>query len=157
MMERFSQWLTPDRSDLLFRLFFSLIFLGVGAEHLFADDLLQRLMPLWVPAKRLVSIVCGVILISGGAMVLIGYQLRKAAVLLGAFLIVVTVTVHLPALLVTPSFVTPESSWLWTVLQRSNFAKNLCLLGVCFYLYNHTPGKYSWTFWRQNRHRQSGG
>jgi hypothetical protein len=34
-----------DVSELLFRLLFSSIFVVLGAEHLFNDDLIQKLMP----------------------------------------------------------------------------------------------------------------
>jgi len=33
--------------------------------------------------------------------------------------------------------------WMWDILQRSNLAKNVCLLGVCIFLWHHTPGKWS--------------
>ncbi len=151
MRQRVLQWLTADRAEFLFRLLFSLIFLGVGLEHIFADDLLQRLMPSWVPAKRVVSVLSGMVLVSGGTLVLLGYQLRKAALLLGSFLVVVTLTVHLPALWQFPAFLPKESQWMWAILQRSNFAKNLCLLGVCCYLLYHQPGKYSLLAWRQRQ------
>lgn len=32
---------------------------------------------------------------------------------------------------------------MWDILQRSNFVKNLCLLGVCSNLLHHEPGKLS--------------
>lgn len=136
-----------DVSELLFRALFSSIFLGLGAEHLFDDHLIQQLMPAWVPAPRLASIGVGVVLLTGGGLVLAGYQLRRAAWLLGAFLVVVTVTVHLPGVVLPPPASMGESAWTWTVLQRSNLVKNLCLLGVCVQLGWHKPGRYALDDW----------
>lgn len=135
--------LSRDGNELLFRALFSTIFLGLGAEHVFHDDLIQRLMPEWVPAPRLASITAGLVLLTGGTMVLLGWRLRLAARILGAFVIVVTVVVHLPGLFGVPARVDPDDVWMWTILQRSNLVKNLCLLGVCVQLGQHAPGRYS--------------
>jgi len=137
--------LDPDVNELIFRVLFSSIFLGLGGEHLVSDHLIQRLMPTWMPAPRLFSILAGVILLTGGTMVLLGWQLRVASWILGAFLIVVTAIVHLPAVVRAPPPMPEDAEWMWVVLQRSNLVKNLCLLGVCFLLYNHTAGAYSLT------------
>ena len=56
-----------DVSELLFRLLFSSIFVVLGAEHLFHDELIQQLMPEWVPMRRVVSVASGVTLLLGGA------------------------------------------------------------------------------------------
>lgn len=135
--------LNHDLVDLLFRGLFCVIFLGLGAEHVFSDDLIRRLMPEWVPAPRAVSIVCGLWLLAGGGLILLGWRLRLAALGLGAFLILVTAAVHLPALFFYPASLPAESKWMWDILQRSNFVKNLCLLGVCFQLLHYQPGRYS--------------
>lgn len=131
-------------SDVAFRLLFSLIFIGLGAEHAFSDELLQRLMPQWVPLPRLVSIFLGLLLISGGLFIAAGYKLKIAAVLLGAFLVAVTLFVHAPALFSSSGPVLhPGDQWLWETLQRSNFVKNLCLLGVCIMLPSYPLGEWS--------------
>ncbi len=132
-----------DWTDLGFRLLFSLIFLGLGAEHLFADELIRSMMPAWLPFQRLLSIVAGLVLLAGGFSVMLGYKSQLGATILGAFLIVVTLLVHAPALLNIPAELPEQWHWLWDVYQRSNFVKNLCLLGVCFHLTNHETGKYS--------------
>ena len=124
------KFINRDFADLVFRILFCLIFIALGGEHLFKDDLIQKLMPSWVPAPRLVSIACGLILLSGGGLIALGYQLRFAALMLGAFLIIVTAVVHGPALFSTPEFIDSESEWLWVILQRSNYVKNICLLGL---------------------------
>lgn len=135
--------MSKDLSDLLFRILFSLIFLALGGEHMLSDDLLQRLMPSWIPAPEIVSILVGILLSAGGICIVLGWQLRFAALLLGAFVVVVTLTVHLPAVLVKPEFVSDSNMWMWDILQRSNLAKNVCLLGVCVFLWHHTPGRWS--------------
>ncbi|MDQ8182159.1 DoxX family protein [Pelagicoccus sp. SDUM812005] len=136
--------MSKDFSDLVFRLLFSLIFIGLGGEHLVSDELIQKLMPAWVPSPRLVSIFCGLVLFLGGGMIAIGYRLKLAAILLGTFLVAVTALVHAPALQGYLSPVAcPEDQWMWDTLQRSNFVKNLCLLGVCAMLPFYSTGKWS--------------
>ena len=136
--------LSYDVTDLIFRVLFSLIFVGLGLEHFFSDELIQGMMPAWLGnAKRLVSILTGMILLVGGISILIGWKVHSAAVLLGSFLLLVTLTIHGPALLQHPSDMPAEWTWLWDVYQRSNFFKNLCLLGVCIYLTHHRLGRWS--------------
>ncbi|MCB0332287.1 MAG: DoxX family protein [Bdellovibrionales bacterium] len=131
-----------DEAELAFRILFCLIFIGLGGEHLVSDELIQNLMPSWIPAKRVVSILCGSWLMFWGMFILLGYQLRVAAIALGSFVILVTLLVHVPGVLMEPAL-PADYTWMWTVLQRSNLVKNLCLLGVCFLLLYHEPGKYS--------------
>lgn len=135
--------LNYDVADLLFRILFSLIFIGLGLEHIFSDELIQNLMPDWLVDKRLVSVIAGVVLLTGGSSLLIGYRVPQAAVVLGVFLIVVTVVIHGPAMLHRPEGLPADWDWLWDVYQRSNFFKNLCLLGVCIYLTHHKVGCFS--------------
>ena len=135
--------------DLAFRVLFSSIFLGLGAEHIFQDDLLQLLMPAWVPYPRAASIATGVFLLIGAGSILLGFHIRRGAFWLAAFLVLVTLVVHLPGLFSSPPMVAEDSVWLWDMFQRSNFVKNLCLLGVCIYLMEHTPGRFSLDYRRQ--------
>jgi uncharacterized membrane protein YphA (DoxX/SURF4 family) len=128
---------------------FSTIFLALGSEHLWDDHLIQQMMPTWLPAKHFFSTVAGMWLLVGGAMVFLGYRLRFAGYLLGTFLIVVTFVIHAPNLIAVPPDLAPEWHWLWNVYQRSNFVKNLCLLGVCFHLIHHEVGCYSLDTWRK--------
>lgn len=137
--------LNKDIVDLLFRTSFSIIFLGLGSEHILSDDLIQKLMPAWIPLPEYVSILCGVILMIGGILIVIGYRIKLASIILGTFITLVTAIVHAPALFITPSFIDSNNEWMWSILQRSNFAKNLCLLGVCLLLSQYTPGRYSIT------------
>jgi uncharacterized membrane protein YphA (DoxX/SURF4 family) len=140
-----------DVNELIFRVLFSSIFLGLGGEHIVDDRLIQNLMPPLVPAPRLFSVLAGLVLLTGGSMVLVGYRVRTAARILGAFLVLVTLTVHLPAVFLPCPPMPAQSEWMWTVLQRSNLVKNLCLLGVCFLLNDHQPGAYSIDRWRASR------
>ena len=135
--------LNYDLTELVFRVLFSLIFLGLGMEHLFSDHLIQDMMPDWLVYKRACSILAGLILLTGGLSVLLGYHMMWGGLLLCGFLIVVTAMIHVPAVIFPPPDMPADWEWLWTVYQRSNLVKNLCLLGVCFHLINHTAGKYS--------------
>lgn len=139
------RYITPDISDLLFRLFFSFIFLALGAEHIFSDVLIQELMPTWLPYPRLISISCGVWLITFGSLIAFGIYIRFAAMALALFLVIVTFAVHVPGVLVEYPELPSEFQWMWSILQRSNLAKNLCLLGVCLHLMYHKPGKFSFS------------
>jgi uncharacterized membrane protein YphA (DoxX/SURF4 family) len=143
--------INEDQSDLLFRLLFCLIFVGLGAEHLFSDQLIQKLIPDWLPMKRLVSIGCGLWLCGWGSLIMVGWRVKQAAIALGVFLIVVTAAVHVPGILVEPSWIPPDFQWMWVVLQRSNLVKNLCLLGVCFHLQHHEVGRFSLERWLKER------
>ena len=104
-----SRWLNEDVADLGFRALFCTIFLGLGMEHLFADDLIRLLMPDWIPMQRLVSVICGVILVFGGSLIFIGYRLRLAASVLAAFILIVTFVIHVPGVFMAPVSVPEES------------------------------------------------
>lgn len=136
-----------NKTDLIFRILFSLIFLGLGMEHLFSDTTIRAMMPDWLVFKRGLSILAGLFLLSGGLSIMIGYRTIRGAVLLGGFLLVVTLLIHVPAVWQRPPNLDAEWFWLWDVYQRSNLVKNLCLLGVCFHLINHKPGRYSLDAW----------
>lgn len=140
-----------DQADLIFRGLFCLIFIGLGLEHIVSDELIQHLMPTWVIYPRMVSVVCGLWLVYWGTYVLLGWKVRKAAYALGAFLIVVTFLVHLPAMCINPSDLPEQYHWMWQILQRSNLVKNFCLLGVCVHLLHHPVGKYSLQEYLKNK------
>jgi len=146
----------PDTSELIFRILFSSIFVVLGGEHLFSDDLILRLMPDWLPAKRAFSIASGLLLLAGGGMIAAGLRVHWAAMGLGAFLVVVTGVIHVPGMLVAPADLQGDWVWLWDVYQRSNFIKNLCLLGVCFHFLYHEPGRYSLEAHLERRAQTSG-
>lgn len=136
--------MSRNLGDLLFRFLFSLIFIGLGIEHVFSDELIQRMMPDWIADPRLISIASGFLLIVGGSMIALGYRLRVAAIMLGIFLILVTAVVHAPALSAQAAPVQdPADRWIWDTLQVSNFIKNLCLLGVCIMLPRYQMGNWS--------------
>ena len=135
--------MTKDTADILFRVFFSLIFLALGVEHIVSDELVQKLMPEWMPMPGIVSILVGLVLSVGGLCIVLGWRLRIASLLLGTFVVVATIIVHLPAVFMQPEFVDASNRWMWDILQRTNLAKNVCLLGVCILLWHHEPGKWS--------------
>jgi uncharacterized membrane protein YphA (DoxX/SURF4 family) len=95
-------------------------------------------------SKRLISVLAGVVLLTGGCSILLGLKVHLGASVLALFLVVVTATVHAPGLFgAPPGRLQPEAAWIWQVYQRSNFVKNLCLIGVCVHLLTHQPGRYS--------------
>jgi len=147
--------MTVPQSEAAFRFFFSLIFLALGFEHLFADQLIQAMMPAWLPAKRAFSLLAGLVLLSGGSSIFLGFRVRWGAVLLACFLVPATALIHAPALFHVPASLPAEWHWLWLVYQRSNFIKNLCLLGGCFHLFNHALGPYSLESWLARRRQSS--
>lgn len=142
-----TSWSYSDLRDLASRGFFSLIFFGLGAEHLTQSALLQTLMPTWVPYPAIVSVACGLWLILWGSFVLAGYRVRLASVALLLFIVGVTLLVHLPGVLVTPVQVSASCEGLWQILQRSNLGKNVCLIGMCLFLFDYNPGAISISAW----------
>jgi|SRR3954447_4128095 uncharacterized membrane protein YphA (DoxX/SURF4 family) len=147
----FERRVSNDTRDLIFRGLFSSIFLGLGSEHLFDDRLIQHFMPSWVGYPMLASRASGFLLLIGGLSILAGYRMQLGARVLGAFLLVVTLTVHLPGLFQIPAGIPAQAAWLWTVFQRSNLVKNLCLFGVCVHLTTLSPGRFSIDGWRARR------
>ena len=143
--------INEDFADLVFRVLFSTIFVALGFEHLFSDALLQALMPKWASPARLVSVACGAVLLIGGLSIMLGYKIRLGATMLLVFLVIVTCVVHGPGLIDSPTGLPNDWKWLWTVYQRSNFVKNICLLGVCVHLIIHQPGRFSLDDWIQRR------
>lgn len=147
----FERRISIDTRDLIFRGLFSSIFLGLGSEHLLDDRLIQHFMPAWVGYPMLASRVSGCVLLIGGVSILTGYRIQLGARLLGAFLFIVTLAVHLPGVFQVPAGIPADAAWLWTVFQRSNLVKNLCLFGVCVHLTTHAPGRFSIDAWRARR------
>jgi uncharacterized membrane protein YphA (DoxX/SURF4 family) len=150
----FEKRVSNDTRDLIFRGLFSSIFLGLGCEHLLDDRLIQHFMPSWVGYPMLASRFSGFVLLIGGLSILAGYRIQLGARLLGAFLLVVTLTVHVPGLFQVPPGIPADTAWLWTVFQRSNLVKNLCLFGVCVHLTTLAPGRFSIDGFRARRKSQ---
>jgi uncharacterized membrane protein YphA (DoxX/SURF4 family) len=151
LIRSFERRVNSDTRDLIFRGLFSSIFLGLGSEHLLDDRLIQHFMPSWVGYPMIASRLSGFVLLIGGLSILAGYRMQLGARLLGAFLFVVTVTVHVPGVFRVPSGIPADMAWLWTVFQRSNLVKNLCLFGVCVHLTTLAPGRFSVDGWRARR------
>ncbi len=151
MAKQITDVISYNLADVIFRVLFSLIFLGLGAEHLVDDTLIQYVMPAWMPLKWEVSKLSGLILISGGFLVFAGYKLRLAALVLGVFVLLVSVVVHIPVINTVPTGLPEQWHWMWDVYQRSNLAKNLCLVGVCTTLLHYNVGVYSLEHWLSKR------
>jgi uncharacterized membrane protein YphA (DoxX/SURF4 family) len=147
----FERRVSNDTRDLIFRVLFSSIFLGLGSEHLLDDRLIQHFMPSWVNYPMLASRFSGIVLVIGGLSILTGYRIQLGARLLGAFLFIVTLSVHVPGVFQVPPGIPVDAAWLWTVFQRSNLVKNLCLFGVCVHLTTQAPGRFSIDAWRARR------
>ncbi|MCG8425528.1 MAG: DoxX family protein [Proteobacteria bacterium] len=147
--------ISEDTSDLVFRVLFSTIFVGLGFEHLLSDDLLQALMPGWIGPKRLLSLASGAVLLTGGLSIMLGIKTHLGASVLIVFLVAVTALVHGPGLFGYPDDMPEDWQWIWQVYQRSNFVKNICLIGVCVHLITHQTGRYSLDYYLQTRHRAS--
>jgi len=143
--------INQDEADFIFRAFFCLIFVGLGAEHIFSDSLIQKLMPDWMPYRRLISFLCGLWLFGWGSLILIGWKVHLSGIALGAFVIVVTLVVHLPGVMLIHTTMPAEWIWVWDILQRTNLVKNICLLGVCIHLLHHKVGKYSLEKWLEEK------
>jgi putative oxidoreductase len=150
-IRRFEQRVDNDTRDLIFRGLFSTIFLGLGCEHLLDDHVIQHFMPAWVQYPTLASRLSGIVLLIGGLSILTGYRIQLGARLLGAFVFIVTLTVHVPGVFQVPKDIASDSAWLWTVFQRSNLVKNLCLFGVCVHLTTQAPGRFSVDAWRARK------
>jgi uncharacterized membrane protein YphA (DoxX/SURF4 family) len=155
LIQRLEQRVDGDMRDLIFRGLFSTIFLGLGSEHLLDDRLILHLMPSWVEHPMLASRGSGAVLLLGGLSILVGYHMQLGARLLGAFLLIVTLTVHVPGCFSVPNSIPTDAAWIWTVLQRSNLVKNVCLFGVCVHLTTQAPGRYSVDAWRARRRAPS--
>lgn len=90
-------------ADLVFRVLFSLIFLGAGLKHLVRpDDLLARLeaaplawMATAVGPPRILMALTGVVLLGGGLGLFLGCWTRGNALALIAVLIPITVVIDL--------------------------------------------------------------
>ena len=98
-------------SDAIFRILFSLIFIGLGLEHIFSNELITRLMPDWLVYKSFLAILTGIILLGGGFSIMFGCQVKTGALILMIFLVIVTAVVHLPAVFSSPVGL-PEN-WRW--------------------------------------------
>jgi putative oxidoreductase len=151
LIENLERRVDADWRDLIFRGLFSTIFVGLGLEHLLDDRLIQELMPPWVRYPGLASMASGTVLLVGGLSILVGYRAQLGARLLGAFLVAVTFAVHVPGIFALPSGIPEDWAWLWTVFQRSNLVKNVCLFGVCVHLTTHASGRFSLDAWLARR------
>ena len=77
-----------------------------GVEHFFfpinvPGVPLEKLMPLWIPVRPLISYVTGAILIVAGVGILLTRKIRMAATYLGAWILLLVVVIYGPILIVS--------------------------------------------------------
>ena len=63
------------------------------------DELILQLMPAWIPLKHLASIASGLVLLGGGTCIALGILVDWAGAMLAAFLVTVTLLIHVPGML----------------------------------------------------------
>jgi len=128
-------------ADLVFRVLFSLIFLGAGLKHLVRpDDLIARLeeaplawMAIAVGRPSLLMALTGVVLLAAGLGLLLGWWTRLSAVALIAVLIPITVVVDLGH-----------------TDNMGPLFKNIALLGGLIHFAARGPGAYALDTRRQS-------
>jgi len=136
---------------LVFRIFFSFIFILLGGEHLFRDALIQDMMPEWLGPKRFWSVVSGLMILAGGGMVAIGLLARVGGLMLVVFLIPVTAIVHASSISGFPPDLPERWHWLWNVYHQGSLVKNLSLLGGSVFFAFHGAGRLSIDAWLRGR------
>lgn len=104
---------------LLGRIFFSLIFIMAGFNHL-SQQTIQYAASLGVPMANILVPFSGLMAFLGGASILLGYKARYGAWLIVLFLVPITLTVHKFWGIADPMQAT---------MQYINFMKNLSMLG----------------------------
>lgn len=112
---------TPPRwLPLLGRVLFALIFLGAAPRHFSAEGIAHA-AEFGVPAAALLVPLSGLMAVTGGLSLALGYRARAGAWLLVAFLLPITLTLHA----------------FWNVadpvmhhVQLAMFAKNVSMLGA---------------------------
>ena len=72
-------------------------------------------MPAWVGYPMLASRGSGLVLLIGGLSILTGYRMQLGARLLGAFVFIVTLTVHVPGVFQVPPGIPPAPNGTWNV------------------------------------------
>lgn len=105
------------------RLLFTSLFLLSGVTHFTNIPYYLSLMPAAVPFPVALTLISGLVELSGAAMILFNWRPRLGAWLLIAFLVPVTLVVHGYELL------TETDPVLWA-LQQAHFLKGFALMGA---------------------------
>jgi uncharacterized membrane protein len=96
---------------------------------------LEKLMPLWIPARLLIDYATGAILLLAGASILLGKKIRMAATYLGTWIVLLVLIVYGPILIV--SLMDPSTG---VKIEGINyFADTLLFAGAILALASATP------------------
>lgn len=130
----------------IFRAMLSVIFLTAGLNHVLQPEHIARRLenaPLGFLATLIASptalvLLTGVVLFAGGLALLTGFQTRRAALVLFALLIPITLTVQVGSL-----------------STMGPLAKNIGLAGGLLYFAAHGADSFSFDHWRNMRRNSS--
>jgi putative oxidoreductase len=118
---------------LLGRFFFALIFLLAGANH-FSRQTIAFSASQGVPLASIVVPLSGVLSITGGLSILLGYRTRLGAWLIALFLVPVTLMMHKFWLVTDP---------MMAQIQMILFMKNISMLGGALLISHFGAGPFS--------------
>lgn len=76
------------------RILFSAVFIMFGINHLTQTAMLTGMVPAFLPAKGLIVILTGLVIVAGGVMVLLGWKAKLGGLILALFLIPTALFVH---------------------------------------------------------------
>jgi uncharacterized membrane protein YphA (DoxX/SURF4 family) len=96
---------------------------------------LEKLMPVWIPGRLLISYLTGAILVVGGAGILLGRKTRMAATYLGTWIVLLVVFIYGPILIASLS----DPSTDVKVEGINYFADTLLFAGAILALASATP------------------
>ena len=111
------------------RVLFSVPFVVMGLNHLVNAYLFTNKVPAFLPAEILVVRLTGILLLLGGLAIMVGYRADIAALILGVFLMLTALLVHLPEYLQSDTEVTRLNPFLHMV-------KDFGLGGAAFFLFS---------------------
>ena len=118
---------------LIGRILFSLIFISSGLTHVFQlNQMSQYTASMGVPLPTVATLVTGIMILSGGLSILLGYKVKIGAILLVVFLI--------PTSFIAHAFWSIEDS-MQSQMQMSMFMKNIAMTGgaLMFYYFGSGP------------------
>jgi uncharacterized membrane protein YphA (DoxX/SURF4 family) len=96
---------SPIRSAAAARILFAVGVGAIGCQTLLGGDFVAELQPVpaWMPARGLLAVVMGMLLVGPAACLVAGRRVRAAAAWLGSVLFLVVALLHLPRLALDPS------------------------------------------------------
>jgi putative oxidoreductase len=115
------------------RILFALIFITAAPRH-FSHEGIQHAADLGTPLAGLLVPISGAMAIAGGLSIALGYKARWGALLLVAFLLPVTFTMHAFWKLHDPAAIH---------IQQAMFAKNISMIGAALLLTQFGAGPVS--------------